>query len=76
MSTLDEKKVKLQRRVKNIARVHHGNELALINLQAQANCETLISLIETCKKHNQLDVCKQYVDQFETNPALEIPDYL
>ena len=76
MATLDEKKIKLQTRVRNIARFHNENHSTLINSQAQTNSETLITLIESCKKHNQLEICKQYVDQFQTNPTLEVPDFL
>jgi hypothetical protein len=76
MATLDEKKIKLQTRVRNIVRAHHENHSTLMNLQAQANSETLITLIESCKKHNQLEICKQYIDQFQTNPTVEVPDFL
>jgi hypothetical protein len=76
MATLDEKKIKLQTRVRNIVRVHHQNHSTLMHPQAQANSETLITLIESCKKHNQLEICKQYIDQFQVNPTVEVPDFL
>jgi hypothetical protein len=74
--TLDTKKIKLQTRLKSIVDIHNGSHVALIDLKAQRSFETLIRLIETCKKHNQIDVCKRYVDQFQVNPYLDIPDFV
>ena len=76
VGTLDAKKIKLQTRLKSMVDVHNENHVSLFNLKAQTNFETLIRLIETCKKHNQLDACRRYVDQFEINPYLEIPDFV
>jgi hypothetical protein len=74
--TLDTKKIKLQARLKSIVDIHNGSHVALIDLKAQRRFETLIRLIETCKKHNQIDVCKRYVDEFQVNPYLDIPDFV
>jgi hypothetical protein len=76
VGTLDTKKIKLQTRLKSMVDVHNEKHVSLINLEAQRNFETLIRLIETCKKHNQLDACKRYVDEFQINPYLKIPDFV
>ena len=72
--TLDSKKLKLQTRVRKIVAVRNERTPSLIDLQAQSNCENLISLIETCRQHNQIEQCKRYVDEFEIHPHLILPD--
>jgi hypothetical protein len=76
MGNLEAKKVKLQTRVRQIVSIYNQNHFALMNLEAQTNSEHLIALIENCKKHNQIEVCKSYVDQFEKNPYFELPDLI
>jgi hypothetical protein len=76
MGTLDSKKIKLQARAIKIANVHHQNHVALMDLRAQNNCENLLILIDACQLHIQLELCKRYVDQFESNPYLEVPDFV